>query len=59
MVGDVEGLQPELSDLSQDATFVWNGRGNHPVERTNSIRGNQQVAVTQIVDISDFALADQ
>ena len=54
MVRNIQKLEPESANLSQDFALIRNAIGQHVVEGGNPIGADHQELVTQIVDVPDL-----
>ena len=55
----LEVIEPECRHLIQDFPFVRNGRGQHDIECRKAVRHYNQIPISEIVDVADFAAAVQ
>ena len=60
MVGHIlEKIEPEQRNLGEHFTFAGHSAGEHHVKSTQTVCGDEKKCIAQIVDITDFAAAQQ
>ena len=48
-------FEPEQRNLGEDLSLVRNGRGQHDVEGRETVGGDNQQLVAELVDVANFA----
>jgi hypothetical protein len=55
MVRHAQEVEPEHGETREHAALVGDAGRQHPVEGTDAVRGDEDEAVAEVVDVADLA----